>query len=264
MITSTSNQHIKDIRHLRDRKYRSECGLFYVEGIRLVTEAVNQKDNLQEIIYSSELSRSQHSEDLIKNAKKEKILIEEVSSEVFHSLSSKDGPQGLAAIVKQSWTILKTDQKLIGVWTALYEIADPGNLGTILRTSDAVGGKGIILIGDSTDPFDPTSVRASMGAIFTQKIIKTNMDSFVSWKTNSNCQVIGTSDHAKMDYKEFDYSSNTILLMGSERQGIPSELEEICTEVVSIPMKGKCDSLNLAVATSIMLYEIFEQNRKRS
>lgn len=264
MITSTSNPHIKDIRHLRDRKYRKKCGLFYVEGIRLVTEAVNQKDNLQEIIYSFDLSRSQHSEDLIQNARNENISITEVSDEVFRSLSNKDGPQGLAAVVKQRWTELKPEEKLCGVWTALYEIADPGNLGTILRTSDGTGGKGIILIGDSTDPFDPTSVRASMGAIFTQNIIKTNMDSFLSWEATSNCQVIGTSDHVKMDYKEFKYSSNTLLLMGSERQGIPSELEEICTEVVSIPMKGKCDSLNLAVATSIMLYEIFEQSRKKS
>lgn len=263
MITSTSNQQIKDIRKLRDRKYREESGLFFVEGIRLVNDALRDPKHLDMIVYSPDLSRSENILEIIGQAKKFHLPVLEVSGEVFKTLSSKDGPQGVAAVVKRSWDRLQPESKLPGWWTVLIEIADPGNLGTILRTSDATAGKGVILVGNCTDPFDPTSVRASMGSIFSQKLIRSDRQVFINWAANNRARLIGTSDHATTDYKQCSYSPETILVMGSERQGIPGEVMAICQEVVSIPMSGISDSLNLAVAASVMMYERFEHLRKR-
>ena len=258
-----SNQHVKDIKHLKERKYRSETSLCYIEGIRIVYEAILQGIGFNEILISPELSRSDIIIEIQAKAKANGIPITELSKEVFESISTKDGPQGLAAVVKQKWFSLEEISKLSRSWVALYEAADPGNLGTILRTCDGVGASGVILIGNCTDPYDPTAVRASMGAVFSQKIIKSTVEEFSKWVTENSRAVIGTSDHAQIDYRKVNYASDTILLMGSERQGIPVDLENICNDIVSIPMRGSCDSLNLAVATSILLYEVYRNNKEK-
>ena len=188
----------------------------------------------------------------------------EVSEDVFLRLSLKEGPQGLAAVVRQRWERLDVVTPAPGSpWVALDSVADPGNLGTILRTNDAAGGAGIILLGQSTDPYDPSAVRASMGAIFNQQIAKSTLSEFKAWKERSGCPVIGTSDAAAQDYHTFTYPDPLVVLMGSERQGLQPEHQAICDEIVSIPMRGKSDSLNLAVATAIVLYEILNQRRDR-
>jgi len=258
-----SNQHVKEIKHLKERKYRSETSLCYIEGIRIVYEAILQGIGFNEILISPELSRSDIIIEIQAKAKANGIPITELSKEVFESISTKDGPQGLAAVVKQKWFSLEEISKLSRSWVALYEAADPGNLGTILRTCDGVGASGVILIGNCTDPYDPTAVRASMGAVFSQKIIKSTIEEFSKWVTENSRIVIGTSDHAQIDYRKVNYVSDTILLMGSERQGIPVDLEKICDDIVSIPMRGSCDSLNLAVATSILLYEVYRNIKEK-
>jgi len=145
------------------------------------------------------------------------------------------------------------------LWTALDSVADPGNLGTIMRTMDAVGGRGIILIGQCVDAYDPSSMRASMGAIFSLEIIKTDLQDFIEWKRNNNVMLIGTSDKASTLYTGVQYPGDLILLMGSERQGMDPELEAICDLTVRIPMEGSSDSLNLSIANAIVLYEIYHQ-----
>jgi len=258
-----SNQHIKEIKHLKDRKYRSEKSLCYIEGIRIVYEAILQGIDFSEILVSPELSKSDIIKEIQAKAESNGIPITELSKKVFASISTKDGPQGLAAVIKQKWFSLDEVSILPGSLVALYEVADPGNLGTILRTCDGVGASGVILIGNCTDPYDPTAVRASMGAVFSQKTIKSTVEEFRKWVIENSRVVIGTSDHAQIDYRKGNYVSNTILLMGSERQGIPVDLEKICDDIVSIPMRGSCDSLNLAVATSILLYEIYRNIKEK-
>jgi TrmH family RNA methyltransferase len=258
-----SNQHIKEIKHLKDRKYRSEASLCYIEGIRIVYEAILQGADFKEMLISPELFKSEIIEEIQAKAIANGITITELSKEVFESISTKDGPQGLAAVVKQKCFSLDEVSILTGSLVALHEVADPGNLGTILRTCDGVGASGIILIGNCTDPYDPTAIRASMGAVFSQKIIRSTSDEFRTWVTKNSRAVIGTSDHAQIDYRKVNYVSDTILLMGSERQGIPVDLEKICHDTVSIPMRGSCDSLNLAVATSILLYEVYRNTTER-
>jgi TrmH family RNA methyltransferase len=262
LITSGSNQKIKDIKRLKDRKYRDETSLFFVEGIRLIYDAMRNPKNINTLVFSPELSRSENSEEIVKNAKMIGVPVLEVGTDVFKSLSVKDGPQGLAAVVKQEVETLQITSELPGNWTGLIEVADPGNLGTILRTSDATGGLGVILIGHCTDPFDPAAARASMGAIFSQRIVKADKSLFIKWAGNNKHRIIGTSDQAPVDYKDAIYPPEAFLLMGSVRQGIPEDIEAVCNVMVSIPMAGICDSLNLAVATSLMMYERFNQIRK--
>jgi len=255
VITSPSNPSIKAIKQLRDRKHRAETGLCLVEGIRIVYEAVLQGAEVHELLVSPELAKSEIIEEIAHKAHLSGVPITGVSKTVFESLSGKDGPQGVAAVVRQHWTELAALEPGTGKWVALHEIADPGNLGTILRTCDATGAVGVILLGNCTDPFDPVAMRASMGAVFSKKIVKATGEQFTYWVKQQKRQLIGTSDRASVDYRTIRYNTDMVLLMGSERQGLPPALEEACEALVAIPMCGVCDSLNLAVATGVMLYE---------
>jgi len=260
VITSTANQQVKEIKHLRERKHREATGLAYVEGIRLVYEAVNQESFVEKVIVAPGLTKSAVVDDVLNRANARAVEIVEVSKEVFESISSKNGPQGLAAVVRQKWTALNTITGQGGLWLALFEVADPGNLGTILRSMDGAGGNGIVLIGNCTDPYDPTAVRASMGAIFSKRLVKASENEFIGWVKESGKTLIGTSDRSPITFRSISYNIDMVLLMGSERQGIPPTLEKECHTLVSIPMSGVCDSLNLAVAASILIYEINKSN----
>ncbi len=257
LITSTANPQIKSIRKLKDRKYRSESGLFFLEGLRIVIEALQQTKLVTQLILARDLLDNQKAVDEVAAAQLKGIPVLEVSAEVFRSISEKDGPQGLAAVGQQKWTDSSTlSNKFNGVWVALYQIADPGNLGTILRTLDGMGGSGVILLDHCTDPYDPSAIRASMGTVFNQGLIKMSTNEFVHWAKNHHIPLVGTSDAATVNYRSYAYSNNTVLVMGSEREGMPDDLKESCDVVVSIPMMGSADSLNLGVATSIVLYEM--------
>jgi TrmH family RNA methyltransferase len=190
------------------------------------------------------------------------ISVLELEASVFTWLSQKEHPQGIAAVCQQRWQSLEelvpTPGNLV---VALDSVADPGNLGTILRTLDAVCGKGIILLDQSTDPYDPGAMRASMGALFNLELVRASLSEFIAWKKLHALKVIGTSDAAADDYFGYAYPDAMVLLMGSERKGLTPAHLKICDGVVSIPMSGSADSLNLAVATAVVLYEIFNQRR---
>lgn len=144
-------------------------------------------------------------------------------------------------------------------WVALDSVQYPGNLGTILRTSDAVGGAGIMLLDQTTDPYDPVAVRASMGAILSQRLIRTGFAAFAAWKASRGGVVVGRASDASTDYRALDNPAPVVLLMGCERLGLSSEQRMVCDAVVKIPMRGRADSLNLAIATGLILYEVFRQ-----
>lgn len=265
MITSSANPRLKAIRKLRDRKERQASQLFYVEGLRPVIEAVQLKVDIETIIYSPDLLTSEIGRKAIVRAKALNYEMLETSAQVFKSLSLKEDPQGIAAVARQRWLELdEVEIKSGELWVALVEVADPGNLGTILRTLDAVGGKGVILLDHSTDPYDPSAIRASMGAVFSLKITKTSLDSFSSWKLSNAVKVVGAAGSAAEDYHRVVYPDKMVLMMGSERQGFLPQHLGLCDQVVRIPMVGRSDSLNLAVATAVVLYEIFNQQRSES
>ncbi len=265
MITSTSNPTIKSIRKLTDRKERRQTGLFFVEGLRNVGEAVQQGWEIETLIISPELLVSLFGQQLVEQAAANGSPVLEVSADVFEYLSAKEGPQGIAAVGRQRWTLL-ADVRLVpgDTWIALDSVQDPGNLGTILRTCDATGCRGVILLDQSTDPYDPGAIRASMGAVFTTPVVKTPYIDFARWKRDQLAPVIGTSDKAQLDYHAYQYPPAHVILMGSERQGLQEHHIAICDAIVSIPMAGKSDSLNLAVAAGVMLYEVYNQRRDNS
>ncbi|MHB0987505.1 MAG: TrmH family RNA methyltransferase [Bellilinea sp.] len=264
MITSSANPAIKFIRKLADRKERQYTGLFYVEGLRIVGEAAQKQWDIEQLVIAPELLTSLFGQQLVTDVTAAGGNVLEVSADVFRSLSAKDGPQGIAAVVRQRWTNLEDVHLADGdVWIALDSVQDPGNLGTILRTSDAAGCKGVILLDQSTDPFDPGAIRASMGAIFDQPLVKTTLPMFASWKKREGAAVVGTSDKAQQDYHRYPYPPGLVVLMGSERQGLQEHHYALCDAVVSIPMRGESDSLNLAVATALVVYEIINQRRDK-
>ncbi len=264
MITSTSNSSIKNIRRLvREKKSRLENDQFYLEGLRIVGEALRQGAPLNLLVFSPELLISAYGKTLVEQAVKQGCDTLAVSAEVFRSFSLKDGPQGIAAVAPQRWTAMeKIKPGSDDLWAAVYQPADPGNLGTILRTMDAVGGRGVIVLESAADPFDPVAVRASMGAVFTQTLTRGTLDEFFGWKQQHTLPVIGTSDAAEADYHGYPYPKPLVLLLGSEREGLPAAYQQMCEALVRIPMMGGCDSLNLSVAAGVVLYEIFNQRRE--
>lgn len=290
LISSPANPRSKAIRALRQRKARERTGLCFVEGIRIVTEAIQMSQphplappllegegdggrgqvQIESLVVAPDLLTSPHMQELINQQKKRGIPILEVTRAVFESISSKEGPQGIGAVVRQQWQSL--DQIVFpplqsggglgwGLWIALDAAQDPGNIGTILRTSDAVGGAGLILLGHAADPYDPSAVRASMGALFSQRLVRASWDEFIAWKRAQHVTLVGTSDRAERDYTDVTYTSPLVLLMGSEQKGLSREQQAACDLIVKIPMVGRSDSLNLAVATAVVLYEIFNQHR---
>ena len=262
MISSRNNPAVKQIRGLRQRKEREASGLYFVEGIRIVAEAVQSGAPIEQIVVAPDLLASPFARDLVQQQRQAGVPCLEVTADVFETLSAKEGPQGLGAVLRQHWDLIddvRIDQELC--WVALHAVADPGNLGTILRTADAVGAGGVMLLDHCTDPYDPAALRGSMGAIFGQRLVRAQWNEFVAWKQEHSYAVVGTSDAATTDYQALRYASPLVLLMGSERQGLNVQQQSICDAVVRIPMVGRSDSLNLAVATGVVLYEILNQRR---
>lgn len=264
IITSFANQKVKLIRKLEHKKHRQETGLFFIEGLRTVGEAIQTLAPIEALIIAPELLVSDFGRELADHPTLEHIDKIEVSAEIYHKIAHKEGPQGIGAIVRQTW--LPLEQIDVGeddVWVALDAISDPGNLGTIMRTADAVGGCGIILLGRSTDPYDPTAVKASMGSIFSLELVQAEWKPFFDWCKDNQLSLVGTSDRAPADYQSIAYQAPLALLMGSERHGLSAEMQAACDQMVAIPMVGRSDSLNLAVSTALMLYEIFNQAREK-
>jgi TrmH family RNA methyltransferase len=257
IITSRSNPKIKFARKMRDRKVRDEFNVFFIEGARIVGEAYARNWRIREVFYSPELIKTDFSTELIETFRAQNLSLVEVDKEVFKTISIKDGPKGLAAIVEKRFFPAE-DVLKGGIWIALDRIQDPGNLGTIIRTADAVA-QGILLIDDCTDPFDLSAVRSSMGALFSVKIINLTSQEFTKMVEDRQLFLVGTSDSGSIDFRLEKYQKDMILLMGSEREGLTRELTSACSSVVRIPMAGKSDSLNLAVASGVCLYEIYNQ-----
>jgi TrmH family RNA methyltransferase len=260
IITSRSNPAIKRIRALQIRKEREAANLFFIEGIRIVAEAVDLDADIETLVAAPDLLTSEYGRSLVSSAETAGVSVLAVSADVFRSLSDREGPQGLGAVVRQRWSTLEVSDPHAGLcWIALERIADPGNLGTILRTADAVGAAGLILLGPSADPHDPTALRASMGAIFSQHLVRASWEAFVAWTRANGCQLVGAAGSAETDYREAAFRQPLLLLMGSEREGLTAEQQAACDLLVRVPMVGRSDSLNLAVATGALLYQIFDR-----
>jgi TrmH family RNA methyltransferase len=182
----------------------------------------------------------------------------EVSEKVLSAITRRDNPQMVVGVFTQKYLQLKDIRpRDSDVWVALDRVRDPGNLGTVIRTADAVGAKGVILVGDTTDPFSVETVRATMGSIFAMPVSRATLDAFMAWRGSFSGLVAGTHLKGAVDYRSVDFAGKPVLLlMGNEQQGLPDDLAASCDRLLRIPQAGRADSLNLAVATGVMLFEI--------
>lgn len=261
LISSRNNPKVKLARLLRQKKTRQESGLFVVEGIRPVGEAVEAGAAIDTLFYAPDLLKSDFARNLIAAQQQAGVTCLPTSPEVFALLAEKDNPQGLLALVRQpQWELAALDPHNFPWGVALVAPQDPGNLGTILRTLDAVGASGLLLLESSVDLTHPAVVRASMGALFWHPVASASFAEFAAWSHRHGYHVYGTSAHAAIDYREMPgYAWPRILLLGSERQGLTPEQMHLCETVVRLPMRGRATSLNLAVAAGVMLYAMLER-----
>ena len=256
-VTAFSNATIKLLRSLRDKKARKSEGLFLAEGLRILTEA-RDSGRLPEIVtFSSEGAKHPLAAQIIAGTEAAGGDAVETTPDILSKMSGKDNPQMLLGAYRQPDTALAhIDRFQAPLWIIAQALRDPGNIGTILRTGDAVGAGGLILVDDCADPFSVEAVRASMGAIFTQQVATCRWPEFVDWLRNGEGQLVGTSLKAKHDYLEAEYRKPCFLLIGNEQQGLPAEYEAECDLLVKIPMAGRADSLNAAMAAAVMAFAV--------
>jgi TrmH family RNA methyltransferase len=264
-VTAFSNATVKRLRSLRDKKHRREEGLFLAEGLRILTEA-RDSGRLPEIVaFSAEGASHPLAAEIIAATEAAGGEAIETTPDILAKMSGKDNPQLLLGAYRQPDTALdRIDRGQAPLWIVAQALRDPGNIGTILRTGDAAGAGGLILIDDCADPYSVEAVRASMGAIFTQQVATARWPEFVAWLRSGVGQLVGTSLKASQDYLEADYAQPCFLLIGNEQQGLPADYEAECDSLVKIPMAGRADSLNAAMATAVMAFAITARWRGRS
>lgn len=256
-ITSFSNETVKQLRALRDKKARKAEGLFLAEGLRILAEA-RDSGRLPEIIaYSSAGGVHPLAAEIIAAAEAQGADVIETTPDILSKMSGKDNPQAILGAYRQPDTALAAiDRGTSPLWIVAQALRDPGNIGTILRTGDATAAGGLVLIDDSADPFSVEAVRASMGAIFTQQVATARWEEFVPWLRSGPGQLVGTSLNTDTDYLDTRYEQPCFLLIGNESQGLPEAYEAECDLLVKMPMLGRADSLNAAVAAAVMAFHV--------
>ncbi len=259
-ITGFSNPTVKLLRALRDKKHRRREGLFLAEGLRLLTDA-RAAGRLPTM-----LIMAAHREPHPLLAELEAAVVAthgevvETTPEILAKITGKDNPQSVAGVFAEFDTSLGALERTAApIWLVAQALRDPGNLGTLLRTGDAVGAGGLILIDECADPFSVEAVRASMGAVFTQRLARARWAEFLAWLRAPDAQpsqLVAASLRASSGYRAADYRSPCFVLVGSESQGLPAEYEAACDLTVTLPMRGRADSLNAAIAAAVLAYEV--------
>ncbi len=249
MITSASNQLVKHIKKLQTKKaYRFECGEFVIEGVRQIFDA---KKYITKVVADEnfEVDTSEFN-----------CPVEIVSSKIFSSLSETDSPQGILATAKINLSCEEDILKKDGFYVFCDSVRDPGNLGSIIRTSDAAGVDAIILSNTCVDLFNPKTVRSTMSSIFNVPVcISGDSIKTIDFFKNNGVNIIGSSPHCdKLIYNE-NYKSSVMLVVGNEANGISDEVLTCCTSCVKIPMAGNAESLGVAAASAVFIYEAFRQ-----
>ena len=257
LITGFSNPTVKSLRSLREKKHRKASGRFLAEGLRLLTDA-RECGHLPETLVMAS-GRDPHP---LLSALEADVMaaggeIIETSPDILAKITGKSNPQAVAGAFTEFDTSLDAiAQESADIWLVAQALRDPGNLGTMLRTGDAVGAGGLILIDDCADPFSVEAVRASMGAIFTQKIARADWGEFLPWLRSGSGQLVAASLRDAVPYRDAPYASPCFILVGNESQGLPEGYEAACDLRVTMPMKGRADSLNAAVAGAVLAYEV--------
>lgn len=254
-ITSAANPRIRLLKSLHTKKGRNDSGLFLAEGARLLMEAAGAGHWPELVAFSDDAMGRLAQRDYLLAAQRNGARLTTTPARLLTTICHRDNPQGLIGAFRQWRPGLgalpdRTEPLLL----ALHEIRDPGNLGTIIRTADAVGVDGVVLLGECVDPFSIEAVRASMGALFTVPVLRAGFDEFDAWRRARKIRLVAGSLRGKDLPEQVEWRGPTVVLMGNEQKGLPDAIEAVVDHPVRIPMRGKADSLNLAVATGVMLY----------
>ena len=256
-ITGFSNPTVKYLRSLRDKKHRKREGKFLTEGLRLLTDA-RASGHVPEMLV---MAKARDPHPLLAVLEADVLAaggeVVETSADILGKISGKDNPQAVLGVFAEFDTALASlDRSSADIWLVAQALRDPGNLGTMLRTGDAVGAGGLILIDDCADPFSVEVVRASMGAVFTQRIARAGWCEFLQWLRAGTGQLVAASLRDAVPYRGAPYSAPCFVLVGNESRGLPEEYENAADLRVTMPMKGRADSLNAAVASAVLAYEV--------
>jgi RNA methyltransferase, TrmH family len=246
----------------RDRRTRDRSGLFYIEGVRNFVRAVDLQFAIDTIFYSEKLLTAPVARKLVRQARRAGVTTFNIGPERFRQISHAERASGVAAIVRQKWSQLGDIATATGLcWIVLESVRSAGNLGTLIRTSEAVGGAGFILLGNSIDPFHPDVLRASMGGLYAQQFLRTDLTSLSNWVDRYHHPTIGAAVDGRVELHQFDYPRSSLIFLGAERSGLTPAQRDCCQHLVRIPMVGTADSLNLGVAGSLFLYEVYRSSR---
>jgi TrmH family RNA methyltransferase len=257
-VTSLANPIVKDIKALALKKFRDQQNAFLAEGLKLVIDALDLGWSIRTLVFAKTGLGNPAIEKVAARTVAAGGLVLEVTEKILSAITRRDNPQMVLGVFAQKYLPLG-DVRAAGddVWVALDRVRDPGNLGTVIRTIDAVGAKGLILVGETTDPFSVETVRATMGSVFAVPVARATPQQFLAWRKGFPGLVVGTHLKGAVDYRSLDYAGRPVLLlMGNEQQGLPDELAASCDRLLRIPQAGRADSLNLAVATGVVLFEI--------
>jgi len=256
-VTSLANPVVKEIRALAMRKRRTETGLFVAEGLKLLIDALEAGWTVTTVLATPAGRAGPAGERAVAAALATGALVLDVSEAVMASVTRRDNPQAVVAVVEQRLLGLDAvDAAGATVWVALEQVRDPGNLGTIIRTVDAAGASGVILVGETTDPYGIEAVRATMGSLFHVGLVRAGLDEFLAWRPRFAGPMIGTHLAATADLRRLDHREPAILVMGNEQAGLSERMAAACDSLAKLPMAGHADSLNLAVSTGIALFEL--------
>jgi len=265
-ITSTKNEKIKKIIKLKNKNKREKHSLFLVEGYRELLRASISKVKIDSLFVCPSLFLKDNEEALIEEIQKTQANIYIVKEDIFRKISYRDRPDGLLAIAKQFSSNIKDLEKIIKTkknpfFVVCESIEKPGNLGTILRTADGAGCDGVIVADPITDIFNPNVVRASIGTLFTQPVIVANSEEIISVLKKNNIKIVATTPQSDINYTQIDLKEGIAIVVGTEQLGLSDKWMKQSSSLVKIPMYGKADSLNVAGATTILLYEVIRQRK---
>lgn len=257
-ITSLANPKVKRVVALRDRRDRDQEGVFLIEGYREIKRALDAHFPLETLFYCREWFLGENEDELLRRAPH----VIECTKEVFHKLSYRDRPDGLLAVApKRERKLSELRLSLNPFLIVAEQIEKPGNLGTILRSADAAGVDGLILADPTTDLFNPNVVRASVGTLFTVPCYEATSEASLLYLKQHGVKIVAATPHATHEFTRVDLTGPIAIAVGAEQYGLSDAWMKEADIQVKIPMLGVADSLNVATATTLMLYEVVRQRR---
>jgi TrmH family RNA methyltransferase len=263
-ITSAKNPKVRDAIELTDRRQRDQTGLMLIEGVKELTLAIKGGVSINRLFYCEDLFKGSEEDIILKAAATQSAELIPVNTYVFDKMAYREDSFGLIAVAKQPIKTLNDIRlKKSPLIIVVEDVEKPGNLGAIIRSADAAGVDGVIVCGKSTDIYNPNVVRASIGTVFTVPVVKTTVSESINWLREKGIKTIATSPHAELEYFDADLGGPCAIVMGSEHEGLSEAWLSIADLLVRIPMMGLADSLNLATATTILLYEVVRLRREQ-